>query len=353
MVKEWVSPKTMRFKEIIMRKALSVSALLGSSVLIWKNYKICSEQNFLSKALSIPMPSSILSTVMRDHGYNSKQQVGLMALLDINGISTDCYFRDYQTANDWLKDSTQKLLRCGERWSLENVSLEENLKKQKTRLLHAADLLGMLSPIKPKSSFIEKHIAVLPGALEARVNARILIINEALGEGLPPQKVIAATGYRKLLNSECPLITKPEARTETNMILHAWKIQSQKNPGLSQLPFELSVAELIPNQARSTAEDTARKLVTHPGLSRQNVLVYIEQPYASRFYPIFQSALQGNDNHVFLYAKGLNPEDANLFLFQDEVARRIYFQYPTLQLAYQAQDDLEDSFAKARLCGNF
>ena len=230
------------------------------------------------------------------------------------------------------------LRRGGERWSTENICIEDKLREQETKFLEAVDALGMLSSTKPsKQSCVEQnHIAILCGALEKRLYSRISIINEAICEGFCPRKVVAATGYRKLLVSECPQIIKEEDRTEANMITCAWRVESQKLSNLSQLPFELSIAELGPHRERCNTEDTARKLATHPDINGENVLIYVEQPFASRFHAIFESLLTQNRNKVFLYAKGLSPENArnDLFIFQDEVARRIYFQYPTIEKKY-------------------
>ena len=123
------------------------------------------------------------------------------------------------------------------------------------------------------------------------------------------------------------------------MISCAWRVESQKLSNLSQLPFELSVAELTPHRERCNTEDTARKLATHPDLNGQDILIYVEQPFASRFYIIFQSLITQNHNKVFLYTNGLSPENArkDLYIFQDEVARRIYFQYPTVEEKYNTQ----------------
>ena len=50
-------------------------------------------------------------------------------------------------------------------------------------------------------------------------------------------------------------------------------MESEKQPSLAQLPFELSIAELAPDRERCNTEDTARKLATHPDLKfGQNIV---------------------------------------------------------------------------------
>jgi len=287
------------------------------------------ELKFLSQELSVPIPSVALSNVMKYHGYDIHGQVGLLTLLDIHSIDIPKQFSGLEAANLWLRKSTQKLLRRGERWSEKNKIITSKLIRERNRLKKAVQLLGMLSEMKPDSQEIRNFVGVLPGALEPRVKKRIAVVHRSiLEENFSLHKLVIATGYRRLHQNECPILKSEEEQLESNMIELVWKSISKNNSQLSSLPVKISIAEAVTDQMRSTTVDTARALGELAELKDQNILMYIEQPYAARFYSIFNSEVKKNNNHLFLYVTCSRFERMEYFIFQDEVARRIYYQYP-------------------------
>jgi len=109
---------------------------------------------------------------MSDHGYDAVQQVGLLLLLKVNAIEVPRHFSHEKDANDWLKDSTQKMLRLNERWSPQSSVIEMRLAASRDSVITAATLLGMVKGIKPDFTKLGPFQAVIPGAFESRVAIR-------------------------------------------------------------------------------------------------------------------------------------------------------------------------------------
>ncbi len=278
----------------------------------------------LAQKLQIDTPiTPLLVQAMQAHGYNEQQQVGIVAILDINNIQIPDGFTNSAETNQWLVDNTQKLLRFGERWSVENETIEQCLQQQKDRFLNAVEMMGMLAEQKPKANEMGAFSAILPGALWERVSLRIDNIVTAIKQGILPKSVIAATGERPLLAGECEYASQCD---EAPMMQRCWQEKTQQYPELADIPFELSVAPLKPGEARSNTEDTAWTLAQHPGTDKKNILIFIEQPFAQRFYSIFNTIL-GRQHDTFLYTDAIERDKVKLFIFQDEIARRIFFQY--------------------------
>ena len=283
------------------------------------------------KSLDLFVPV-ILADIMSAYGYNSiNQQVALMKLLEINNIDIKYGFKNRSLANDWFKNATQKLLRKGERWSFENQKNINKLESHRDKIINIADDLGMLNFKKP--ALKNNYVAVLPGALESRVYDRIKIIKDAIKEGYKFTKVVAVTGYRKLQDTECLAITDESKRTEADMIEFVWHQEAEKFPELKNLEFEVSVAKKKSNKDRSNTEDTVREF----NVKNQNILVCIEQPYASRFYSIFNTILRPKNNTVSVFTNTIEKHEIDdLLMFQDEIARRVYFLYNIVSKKYKS-----------------
>jgi len=103
------------------------------------------------------------------------------------------------------------------------------------------------------------------------------------------------------------------------------------------VPTHLVYAPKKPGKLRATTEDTAKPLAAHPAVEKLATRLYIEQPYALRFYPIFATSLQDKGAQVYLCAEEADLATTPLITYQDEVGRRIYFQYPALNSRYTAK----------------
>ncbi len=293
----------------------------------------------MAQDAGVKVPPTPLLNVMTRHGFTQSGQIGILTFLHIYDIAVPNKFADESMAHDWLKTSTQKFLRKGERWSPENQALEKKLQEQHQRMIGATHQLDLIAEEKPDPNKFKDCVVILPGALDTRVKQRITDLEEAETKGFSITGVVVATGFRQLLGRECPDLND---RQEPAMIQHLWNQRCAVNPSLANLPFNLSIAPLKPGQKRSTTVDTAQALTNSAMLSTNNILVVIEKPYTGRFLSIIAEHLP--NHNVSCYARGLDPDKMSLFTGSDEVARRIYFQFPQVQACIHAEQCRDEQF---------
>lgn len=280
-----------------------------------------------------------LHSVLNDLGYSHQEKAGLNVFFSLLNIhESQEVFLSKQDAAQWLLNVTQKrFLRRGERWSTENKSTEEKLSHQRAKVLEGAQLLRLMEKEVPDSETLFKsHISILPGALEKRVIQRIeSIVDEIRQSGQLPSMVVAVTGYRQLNTQECVNVTLA-ARTEEHMMRYQWGLAIKRHAHLAHVPFYVSCAQLKPKQMRSTTEDTVAVFKTDPILSQYNTaILHVEKPYAKRFAHVFHEL----PIDVYLFAQASSIDEVPLFVYQDEVARSIYFLFPRLQKKYASQPE--------------
>ena len=283
----------------------------------------------------------VMTKILNDYQYTPNQQVALLALLRIHGEKIETTQKSPLDTHRWLKDVTQKhLLRKGERWDAINQEKEKRLLEAAPQVEQISQLFGMHKYLRPPKS-VHHHIAIIPGATEARVKCRLNLLKQSIKEGRQPTKIIVATGFRKLQDSEALDIKDPNMRTEAHMVE-----VMLKQSGLN-IPYQILATSVKGNIDRSNTVDTAEYLKEDPCFNQTDVVVYIEQPFTRRFELIFKSYLQNRNINVYPFA---NPIDKNQpkYWIGDEQARRIYFMFPALDMKYQKQENESLPFQKRR-----
>lgn len=270
-----------------------------------------------------------LTRVLNDYQYTPNQHVAILALLKIYGEKEIKNCQNSSETNVWLKEVTQHhFLRKGERWDAANQEKEQRILKAAPQIEQISQLLGMQDTLRPPA-FVKKHIAIIPGATEARIKSRINLLKQSIAEGRQPTKIIVATGFRKLQDCEAPEITDPKKRTEAHMAEAVLKQSDMK------IPYQILATPVKGNIDRSNTADTAEFLKNDPCFDHAAVIVYIEQPFTRRFELIFKTQLQNKTATVYPFSNPLN-KDQPKYWIGDEQARRIYYLFPSLDKQYRA-----------------
>ena len=290
---------------------------------------------------SLPNASPVMTQILNDYQYTPNQQVALLALLRIHGEKIETNQSSPLDTHRWLKNVTQHhLLRKGERWDGINQEKEKRLLEAAPQIEQISQLFGMHEYLRPPQS-VHQHIAIIPGATEARVKCRLNLLKQSIAEGRQPTKIIVATGFRRLQDSEAPDIKDPNMRTEAHMVEVVLK-QSGLN-----IPYQILATTVKGNIDRSNTVDTAEFLKEDPCFNQTDVIVYIEQPFTRRFELIFKSYLQDRKINVYPFANPMDKKQPKYWI-GDEQARRIYFMFPGLDMKYQKQEKESFRFQKRR-----
>ncbi|MCP4476339.1 MAG: hypothetical protein GY821_17625 [Gammaproteobacteria bacterium] len=129
-------------------------------------------------------------------------------------------------------------------------------------ILRAADYFGLLEAITPApQANLTNPIIVILGGGQRHVEKRIAAVLTSLQtQALPwPSHIIAASGYRQLLDEECVGVPLTQ-RLEQEMIDYCWRQAIAGDKALAQIPFHTVAAALKPQQQRSVTVDSAEAL---------------------------------------------------------------------------------------------
>ena len=267
-----------------------------------------------------------LKSLLADYGYQPEQQEALAQLFSYYHIDLNqpC---PRHNAHQALIAQTQQCTRLGERGdkSQHNRDLQQLLTPYQEQVVAAAQQAGLISQIMPEAAVSKQpYIGLIPGGLDATVCQRFESFIYHIGQGAQPAVLLAVTGYRQLDVGEAEDCDLPE-RTEAALMRYRWEQYQQKYSHLRSMLLIIANSPLKEGQSRSNTFDTAEHLTSHyQQLFEQysQAIVYVEQPFASRFAAIF-SLLPVNITIFAPQAAPALPE--TLYLYADEVARRLYF----------------------------
>ena len=121
-----------------------------------------------------------MTQILNDYQYTPNQQVALLALLRIHGEKIETNQSSPLDTHRWLKNVTQHhLLRKGERWDGINQEKEKRLLEAAPQIEQISQLFGMHEYLRPPQS-VHQHIAIIPGATEARVKCRLNLLKQSM-----------------------------------------------------------------------------------------------------------------------------------------------------------------------------
>ncbi|MCP3680113.1 MAG: hypothetical protein GY782_07650 [Gammaproteobacteria bacterium] len=285
-----------------------------------------------TQVLAVAPPSAAWIEALEPFGLTAKQLAAVMKFLQINAIALPTepsHCRHEGHALYTFIDATQQLLRQQERWSAKNQLLEQQLQPHRRDILRAADYFGLLEAITPApQANLTNPIIVILGGGQRHVEKRIAAVLAALQtQALPwPSHIIAASGYRQLLDEECVGVPLTQ-RLEQEMIDYCWRQAIAGDKALAQIPFHTVAAALKPQQQRSVTVDSAEALeqyiASQPSLQQQSLIITTCQPFMLRAAAIFLYHLPNAP--LWLYSKAANLTETPLFAFQDEIARFLAF----------------------------
>jgi hypothetical protein len=278
-------------------------------------------------AVKTPLAAQNLSAILEHYGYENEKKDAFIGLLSLYHIDITNNHEHEITRQHFVSTLQKKMLRQGERFDNQsyNRDISASLKNHRQALEEYATVLGLVQKIEAPASVLQQsYIALIPGGLESRILHRLELLQNHIKQGYTPAVIIGVTGYRLLNDDEAADILLHE-RTEQALLEYYLNQLKIEHARLQNTPLILSSAALKEGQIRSNTFDTAEELAAnHSAVFKINsvAVLYIEQPFAPRFLSIFKTT----GYNIFLHSSSCESlKDDDLYIYGDEIARRIYF----------------------------